>query len=500
MEVELLELLEDMEESQTWSVRGFNNLKRWADGDALAYTLASLVSLPQRADRAADGSRALQYLGVARNGIGMDGATALASALAAAPSRLRYVTKVEAFCNKACSEWFRQFFSAALCGLPLLEVVDLGGMLDIGGSGDGYVSLMLSCVLKLNEGRENASRRRLREMHLDFLGLTDACGEDLLGLVHALELNCVFLEGNFLSALLLDQVVLACRRNRQFWNTERRETTPVCREVNLAPLSPVSLEDEKLELAEYIASTVLNGFFDRIPRGYCEHLRGQIVVAGFVRKRGNTLKVLSLATGTSFVSYEGCGFSYNELVVDSHAEVLARRALVHAVKCGAADIDMKTDSIYLYTSTAPCGYDKKSSGCTVLNKHLSPYGPPNISAQRRSCLAKINRWMNPEYGWGGKHFSAPMALRGVVVGRKFKSWCTQLGFLPSPRTGTLESRLAAEFGVVTAAVKGDSDTSWFWSEAGTEFLDGRVGRKLDGTCSTVSRGALRNIEKKAIIS
>lgn len=478
-------MLEKMESHQNWSVRGFNNLQKGTDhGDNLAREIATLLGQPRRQE-AIEG---LRYLGVSRNHIGGPGAMALSTVISSVPDRLSWVSKVEAFCNVSCSEWFDKFFISLLEGLPSLEVVDLGGMVGIGDNGDTYVALMNAGVQAFASGRRVLC---LREIHLDFLGLTDASLNSLLGIVTTLQLNCIFLEGNRLSAETLDTVAAACRLKRARWCPERSISSSVI----VPPLISVPLSFDygvSLSVPDRIARAVLDEFFNRIPGGFCDGVRGQIVVAGFASVSKEDISVLSLALGTSFVSYEGCGFSYNELVVDSHAEILARRALVHAVKSGAIKI-ADSSAIYLYTSTAPCGYDKKSKGTTVLNKNLGIYQPPCLTAQRRSCLAKIAQWQNPSRGWGGKHFPKIFPLKGVVVGRKYKPWCAERGFLPSSQTGTLESRLSAEYGVVCSTAQGDSDTAWFWSPVTSGFIDGRVGRMLDGSLCELRREALYNI-------
>lgn len=489
MSTALERIFEYTESRPPWSVRGFNNLKPYADrGDELAVHLAQLLNSPPCSGISWTAS--LRYLGIARNKIGREGACALAAVLATAPQRAQLVYKVEVFCNMACPEWFDTFFIALLKGLPSLEVIDLGGLIGIGDDGDSYIALMRRAIPSAGLKRE----LRLREMHLDFLGLTDACKDNLLYIIESLKMNCIFLEGNAISAETLQLLVEACLLNREHWSLDSAPSAAGTMQRHVPhELPSIALDCDyglPMLLGDRIARAVLDAFFERIPAGFCEGVRGQVVVAGFVRIRGSSLSVLSLAMGTSFVSYGGCGFSSNELVMDSHAEILARRALVHAVKCGMVEV-CEADSVYLYTSTAPCGYDQKSKGCTVLNKHLAVYQPPDLCAQRRSCFAKIMRWIDPEHGWGGKHFQTKIfPLTGVVVGRKFKGWCSDRGFLPSIGTGSFESRLASVYGVVCSTTQGDSDTAWYWSPAASEFLDGRVGRTLNGTLSHIRRETL----------
>ena len=474
----LKDLLLETERSPSGITRGFNNLQCFkGSGNELATQLADLLRSPS--NEVSEVS--LCYLGIARNHIGPDGVLQLSSCLASSPTRLRNVNKVEVFCNIACRQWFSEFFTSLLIGLPSLEVVDIGGMFEINNRGNEYVNCMYIAA--------QINRRKLRELHLDFLGLTDDCVGDLTGLVDILHLNCIFLEGNSISEASLEMLDAACRLNRCLWNPNNPISNVIPKELEYyKPMATIPIDynygRDALTLGDRIARVVIDSFLEKIPRKFCEMVRGQVVVAGFVNCSGGSIRVLSLAMGTSFVSYPGCGFNYDELVCDSHAEILARRALIHAVKKGAVHIDPAYDSVYMYTSTAPCGYDKKSKGAVELNKQLSVY--KSCSSQRRSCLSKISRWLS-ECGWGGKHFPTHFPLSGVVVGRKYKAWCSDFGFIPSDAVGTLESRLASDFGVTSSIQKGDSDTAWFWSPAASEFIDGRVGRKLDGSKSTLCR-------------
>jgi hypothetical protein len=93
------------------------------------------------------------------------------------------------------------------------------------------------------------------------------------------------------------------------------------------------------------------------------------VVAAFILARGRHLTVVAVATGTKHLAQEYIGSSVGARLLDSHAEVLARRALVRylAAQLSADRAETDTDAIFsggrlrddvefhLYISTAPCG-------------------------------------------------------------------------------------------------------------------------------------------------
>lgn len=97
------------------------------------------------------------------------------------------------------------------------------------------------------------------------------------------------------------------------------------------------------------------------------------VVAAFIQSDGSNLSVISLATGTKTLSQEHRdGPADGRRLIDSHAEVLARRALFRylVVAMIAKDVEGQ-DSIFrggrlrdgvefhLYVSTAPCGDSRR---------------------------------------------------------------------------------------------------------------------------------------------
>ena len=454
-------------------MRGFNHLPMCSEsGDDFARQFSEVCTqIPLE-------KPVLRYLGVARNRIGKSGVEHLCRAVNPGRSahRLANVRKVEAFCNEPSIAWFHDFFVAMMQGLPQLQVVDLGGM----KIGDRAAAAI---VKALNDAPQD---RILREMHLDYTGLSPDSLPDLIRIIERLKLNCIFLEGNELKDKDLKKISQLCRRNRAFWPVEAPDIAPTVRKVrsiSLPLLMPSSLADR-------IANIAIRKFLSLVPEQLVRAARGQLVVAAFVvhDESRDDLKVLSIATGTSFVSNTGLGFEMAELVPDSHAEVLARRALLAA--CYSGLVFSSLQKVYLYTSTAPCGYQK--SGC-LLGKDRKPLDERR-SDQRKSCLLKIRRWKE---NFSGKHFFA-VPFAGVVVSRKYKSWCQKEGYLQS--SVSFESLLAG-FGAAQTSEKGDSDASWYWFEqegiACSEFLDGRTGRRLDGRLSCIARCKLHGKCKTA---
>ena len=149
----------------------------------------------------------------------------------------------------------------------------------------------------------------------------------------------------------------------------------------LPPLSAAAVPDEALGLPDRVAAASLVTYRSRCA-DHAAAYSGQSVLAAFVLERpptdltaASTLEVLSLGVGTKFLAPAvavaaapdgGC-------VRDSHAEVLARRALLRwlyaqASSCAAGDrtsllrrgrsgrCELPAGArLHLYTSTAPCG-------------------------------------------------------------------------------------------------------------------------------------------------
>lgn len=73
------------------------------------------------------------------------------------------------------------------------------------------------------------------------------------------------------------------------------------------------------------------GAFSNIPNFLVDMQNESIVLAGFVQTINtdvNTAKVVALATGTKTIDAESM-YEHGSVVMDTHAEIVARRALLH---------------------------------------------------------------------------------------------------------------------------------------------------------------------------
>ncbi|XP_011303787.1 tRNA-specific adenosine deaminase 1 [Fopius arisanus] len=127
------------------------------------------------------------------------------------------------------------------------------------------------------------------------------------------------------------------------------------------------------------------------------------VLAGFVLKKGDTYSLVSLATGTKCLGANDLlnskSYDYGVRLNDSHAEVLARRALLRYlyeqidelllsnrnhifVLNAAGKIEFREDvSFHFYCSQTPCG------DCSIICKQE---GPPRSKIQKLDGSVKSN--------------------------------------------------------------------------------------------------------------
>ena len=184
------------------------------------------------------------------------------------------------------------------------------------------------------------------------------------------------------------------------------------------------------------------------------------VLAGIVAERAQSLQVISLATGNKCVGKSGLSLS-GDVVNDSHAEVLSRRAFlkflyaeIHHADGGATHpgsllhfdaqsrrYALRRDvSLHLYISTTPCGdasicggkgkeddlrrvTGAKAVSSNILGAIRTKSGRSDILAANRtlsmSCSDKIVRWCN--VGMQGSLLSRllapePLRLSSLTVG------------------------------------------------------------------------------------
>lgn len=109
---------------------------------------------------------------------------------------------------------------------------------------------------------------------------------------------------------MLDALLLRCERN-----------------ATDCAASTEAVPSEGPTLADRLAAACIAEYQMRC-RAHHEGWRGQSVVAGFVLQNGKRLQVVALGVGTKFMAPSvALADADSELLHDSHAEVLARRAL-----------------------------------------------------------------------------------------------------------------------------------------------------------------------------
>ena len=280
---------------------------------------------------------------------------------------------------------------------------------------------------------------RLRELHLDYCGLTDVSGPGIQQLVTELGMWCMFLEGNVIAEVHLQKVAQLCHNNRLAANSTWTPNSSADRTPQ-STTNPISLPATKPEsdlkltaprtaylmsgctpgsdcgpahdrlgpafytpmdttaaprqhLEDLLANACIELFLDKCGADFVAYVKGQVVLSGFALVHPHIRKVwvLALGYGTQFVTYPGLGYDFEDLVVDCHAEILARRALLCALSKGTVPQTAVAAGaeLWLYTSTAPCGW---ATHQTLLNKNGQAYVGGN-KHERRSCLGKIQKWL-----------------------------------------------------------------------------------------------------------
>ena len=285
---------------------------------------------------------------------------------------------------------------------------------------------------------------------------------------------------------------------------------------------------------------------------HCSSFRGDIVLSSIVAEHlpTNKLAVVAFAVGTKYLSpsIAQSDKRRGEIVRDSHAEVLTRRAFCLFLCTQIASVLSKEDSsddeslrifrrvsktkrevelcsefrFHLYVSTAPCGGCSIPTKDMILAKNLDSsrsiggcvpqsvrrvVGDPSV---RLSCTNKLVRWCH--LGFQGhllSHFiPRPIRVASVAIGRKFDSArckrcvvdvlkrlkTTSPCFVCVPTNASVEKlcdRLDA-----SREKGGDGDEVIWWSASESEpsRLDGRVGRPLRGHGTSFNCSKISSIE------
>jgi len=493
----------------------------------------------------------ITHLGLHHNNIGETGCVAIANYLKKTSNT---ILELALYGNNRGSFWGREFESV-LANNKTLLVLDLGS----NGIGDSGVTFL---------ARGLSSNRTLRELHLDF------CDISRLGLNVLTDAMCtnytitrLWLHGNRFKDEDMSRVMSYVSRNQ---DKER---------VHLANLSGLKLSEKKRRAVRVSSLHLNQRFRDLKERGIASllHLerafrdddtnnggksiatrlgivsaraymkmcpnhvssfRGDIVLSSIVAEHipSNKLAVVSFAVGTKYLSpsiaRSDCG--RGEVVRDSHAEVLTRRAFCVFLYTQVAmelSKDVKSSSFrmfrcidnnlklcpefrfHLYVSTAPCGgCSIPTKDITVLAKSLDASNSKGgcvahtadrvigNSSVRLSCTNKLVRWCF--LGFQGNllsHFiPRPIRVENVAICRKFDlTRCkrnvtdvlkrldkTSLPcFICVPSNASVEKICNRLDTSQEKGGDGDEVIWWAASEQTPSRLDGRVGRPLRG-CGT----------------
>uniref|UniRef100_A0A336MNS5 CSON014700 protein n=1 Tax=Culicoides sonorensis TaxID=179676 RepID=A0A336MNS5_CULSO len=214
----------------------------------------------------------------------------------------------------------------------------------------------------------------------------------------------------------------------------------------------------KISTPDQIQELILNTFnsfmsFDHFHREFK-------VIAGIVKVGQDTTELVSLGTGSKFLNdklFEGNG----NTLIDSHAEVLARRGFMRylfyelrkSIQSPKSSIFIRDEannnrfklkkgiSFHLYISTAPCGDGRVYSHCETnyrspadIREGVLRYkGEESLTVLKdaskendvknpisMSCSAKIMKWnvLGLQGGLLAKYIS-PVYLTSIIIGNKF---------------------------------------------------------------------------------
>ncbi len=194
-------------------------------------------------------------------------------------------------------------------------------------------------------------------------------------------------------------------------------------------------------VGDVVAAAVMERYGRLGKKGKCGD-KEWTVLAAFVAVHDAVKKplVLAMATGTKCLPREQVA---PHLLSDSHAEVLARRALCHRLLEGSSpdlchgvsfwreEDGGWNDSIrlYLYTSKEPCGSSRVTIDEEQQNKRVRLDVGTTVRKPGRgsatdcvSCADKISKWL--AVGLLSKRSAVSPLVSGIVVGGSFDSRAT----------------------------------------------------------------------------
>lgn len=254
-------------------------------------------------------------------------------------------------------------------------------------------------------------------------------------------------------------------------------------------------------VAERVALAVLEQYSKLPKKGKCSDSEWT-VLAGFVAVVGGQAFCLSLATGTKCLPKEQVG---PHVLSDSHAEVLARRALCLRLIQGrerelAGVLLWNQDGswnagvkLYLYTSKEPCGSSRSTIDEEQQNKRVKLDVGCTVRKPGRgsatdcdSCADKLSKWA--ALGLLGKRSVASPVLAGIVVGGSFESrelLAQLLRLRECPETLTVEHVLQIAFEHDEREGARPSGLAINWIEGETEAeVTQPNGKKMGATSSS----------------
>lgn len=235
--------------------------------------------------------------------------------------------------------------------------------------------------------------------------------------------------------------------DQEFCTKNECETVQTILRILFEESSPAELISKNdLVNPDDIASIILKKFKLLMDNQLNRHYK---VIAGIVKVYGDQTEVVSIGTGSKFL-YDKLTDHDDKTLIDSHAEVVARRGCVRYLfyemrkclqnqrntifnKTGTELLKLKSGvTFHMYISTAPCGDGRifsspvfpegflRTKGECALTSIKDTSEIPNNGAFSMSCSAKILRWN--VLGIQGAllaKFIEPIYLSSIIIGDKF---------------------------------------------------------------------------------
>jgi hypothetical protein len=432
----------------------------------------------------------VKTIGLAGNGIGSDGARALARAFSSRSPRAVALKSIEVYSNCKGPFW-GSFAGQILAHNPSVTNIDLGG----NNIGDVGVCSMLAQASTWIASRAGVPLT----LHLDYCGLTDS-GASLLK--KSIPNAQLWLQGNAVSKMYLrppvptpmhDNEILGLLKlsalNLMEHETAHREMYDI-NQSSSSDSFPDAVASMTLKLCERQCSDFMKGIV------------GQWTIASFVQEDTSTktCRIVSWGMGTKFLNSQVAKNCDDLLVKDSHAEVLARRALKkyfcsHLLAFGSPPTGEHI-KYHLYTSTAPCVSSKGHTG---------------------SCSEKILGWCKEGIMGKGPYgtFFGFVPLSSMIIGKKYKKKIVDKFAEYCPAIRPTKIRLE-HLTRANNTTRGDTDESRAFYIGGKSSLrekratrsapidkgmyfahDGRTGMELDGAMSPLCSYVLHREQELA---